>query len=226
MLARRGASGFHPRDLTPALNARLGGTGDEVLEGAATLAPDGRSIIIRTPDAKRFVRLRLGADDAIVAVDDTELANLTEPLSGDMFVASPVLSADERTIYFNIRDYDHAGADPGPMNGSYESVRADTASPFPRAARMRGRVKSYDYVTGVSSDGRTLFMTEEYTSRVLMRSSTTEVFGDPGPTLIPPKFYGWRAVPIEHCARVLSTDTPGGCAAEDIVYIEALPKPK
>jgi hypothetical protein len=116
------------------------------------------------------------------------------------------------------------GSDAGPMNGSYESVRADTASPFPRATRMRGRVKSYDYVTGVSSDGLALFMTQEYLSRVLMRSSTNEVFGDPGPTLIPPKLYGWRAVPIEHCARVLTTDTPGGCESEDIVYLEALPK--
>jgi hypothetical protein len=221
LLARRGIGQFVPRDLTDQLVDKLGYAG-QVIEGAGTIAPDGRSIIIRTPDMKRFVRLRLGPDDVITEVDAAELADVAPPLSGDITLATPVLSADQRTLYFTI--HDAAAGQLGPLHGHYESVRADLSSPFPRGTPMRGRAQSYDYITGVSSDGLVMFMTHEYVNRVLTRPSTNEPFGDPAPTVLPPMLYGWRGVPIEGCARVLTTDTPGGCAAEDIIYLEAVPR--
>jgi hypothetical protein len=220
MLARRRGPTFVPVDLTDRINPLLGGA--QLMEGAATLAPDGRSIIVLTADKKRLVRARLGDGDEIVGIDRDELAGITPPLPGTQTLGNPVLSYDQLTVYYVVND--HLDGDFGPLHGIYESVRADPRSPFPRGSRMPGRIRSYNYVSGITRDGLALFVTGEYSNRVLMRASTREPFGDPAPTVLPPVMHGWRAVPLAGCQRILSTDTPGGCAAEDIVYIEALPK--
>ena len=66
-------------------------------------------------------------------------------------------------------------------------------------------------------------MDYEWSSRVLVRGSTSEQFGGPFETQFPSIMYGWRTIPVQKCQRLLSTWTPGGCAQEDIVWLE--PKP-
>ena len=219
-LARRHGDTFVPVDLTARIQAKLGAV--HIIEGCCTLARDGRSIVLRAPGDKLFVRLRLGPGDEIAQVVAGEFAQLTMPLDANQFVIHPVLTADERTLYFLFVDPAPDG-DFGPLHGTYASIRADPAKPFPPAHRMPGRARNYSYPTGVSPDNLTLFMAVDYTTRVLVRSSPAEPFGDLGPTLPPAPLYGWRALPLgTDCSRILTTDTPGGCAQEDIVYLEPI----
>jgi len=220
MIARRSGDTFVPVDITDRMTALL--AGGQVMEGAGTLAPDGRSIVIRTPDMFHFVRARLGDADELLDVDGAEFADLTPPLVRGQALTDPVVSSDQLTLYYSI--YEQIDHDAGPLNGSYASVRTDLRAPFPRGERLPGRARNYDYVTGVSRDGLALFMNYEYVTRVLVRADPREPFGDPGPTLRPPELYGWRAIPLAGCRRILTTDTPGGCVAEHIVYVEAMPR--
>jgi hypothetical protein len=217
MLARRRGPTFQPIDITDRVLARLANA--RISEGGATLSPDGSSIILRTDHGRRFARLRLAGDE-IASVDYSEFAKLHPPLTDAQVVAHPVLSADERTFYYHL--HDTQDGEPGPLAGPYSSTRSDRSAPFPPGVAMRGLVRRYNYITGVSGDGLNLFTANDYSTRVLMRASTSDRFEAPAPTVTPPQMYGWRAIPIEGCQRILTTTTPGGCQAEDIIYLEAI----
>ena len=64
-------------------------------------------------------------------------------------------------------------------------------------------------------------MAGDYETHVMVRADTTEPFGVPGDTTSPQRLYGWRAMPLADCSRILTTSTPGGCEGEDIIYLDA-----
>jgi hypothetical protein len=130
-----------------------------------------------------------------------------------------VLSNDELTFYYRIDE--PAQGELGAPEGAYESVRADVHSPFHPGRRLGGRALFFEYITGVSSDGLSLFMASEFETRVLVRTRTSLPFGDPAYTLEPARLRGWRAIPLQDCRRIVTTTTPGGCEAEDIVWLDA-----
>ena len=88
--------------------------------------------------------------------------------------------------------------------------------------RLPGRARFYEWVSAVSSDGLTLFMTSEFRTHVLVRAKTTDAFGEPTSLLVPWPRTTWRAIPNADCSRIIATDTPGGCEQERLIYLDAL----
>jgi predicted Ser/Thr protein kinase len=215
-LARHRGATYESIDLT----AQFDRSRVAIFEGCCTLSPDARSIVATSADHKRFVRMPL-VGDAIGAPDDVELAMLAPPGVADrMTVGFPVLSADERTLYYHV--YDNVSDDLDDIGGNYAVTRADTGQPFTSPHRLKGSARRYDYISGVSSDGLTMFLAQDFDTSVLVRSSTSEDFGPLGANTPPRRMYGWRVMPLRDCRRVVTTSTPGGCEAEKIVFLDAL----
>ncbi len=214
MLARRRGSTFESVDLTDKLDLQK----VAIFEGCCTLSADGLTLILSTPDHTHFVRSRVvGAE--VLPPEGAEFEDLNPGPTAGKPLHYPVLGADGLTLYYRLDDRVADPADSGPLDGSYVSVRADLQSRFPPGRRLTGKVKLYEYITGVSSDGLSLFLSADNETYVLVRTSTAEPFVMSLHTLT----YGWRAVPLADCKRILTTYTPGGCESEDIVYLEALP---
>jgi hypothetical protein len=188
-----------------------------LFEGCCTLAADGRSIVLARVDRKGFVRVPL----PITPGKLEDLGTLVPAGSSGVTASYPVLSADERTLYYRAIDAANAAADPSSVDGNYTSSRAETRVAFAPGARMPGRGRQYDYVTGVSSDQLSLFMEGDYRTHVLARASVDQPFADPGAGMLPALLPGWRAAPLADCRRIATTWTPGGCEREDIVWLEA-----
>jgi len=208
MLARRNGATFDTIDLTDQLDH-----GVAIFEGCCTLSPGGDSVILATQDHKGFVRAQLHGTQ-LVRGDGAELLDLLPPNTDGGIVRFPVLSNDELTLYYRL--------DAASQDGPYESARADVHSPFRPGRRLGGRASFFEYITGVSSDGLSLFMASEFETRVLVRASTSLPFGDPAFTLVPARLRGWRAIPLHDCQRIVTTTTPGGCESEDIVWLDAI----
>jgi hypothetical protein len=102
---------------------------------------------------------------------------------------------------------------------SWEEVNYE---PFGAGAKLTGRATTYEYVSSVSDDERTMFMAAEYATRVLVRSGPEEIYSDLSPTIMPSRLPGWRAIPIDGCRRLITTITPGGCESEQTVFFEAV----
>jgi hypothetical protein len=132
-----------------------------------------------------------------------------------------VIAADGLVLYYRVVDWRAPAGDHGPLDGVYMSTRSDVHAPFAPGKRVPGRARSYEVVSGVSADGLSLFMTSEFATHVLVRTSTSEPWGDPGPGMNPAMLPGWRSIPVEGCHRIITTWTPGGCAAERTVWLEA-----
>src|SRR5262249_6280191 len=191
---RRGAT-FESVDLTDQLDrSRV-----DVLESCCTLSADGRTAVLATADRRGFVRARIDGF-RVLALDDAEVRALTA--DAPRTVHYPVLTADELTLYYRL-DGPESESIGGPRNGSYAAERGDRTSAFLPGILMPGKVQQYEYITGVSPDGLSLFMTSDYETIVLVRARTTEPFGEPGLHQSPARMGGWRAIPLAGCQRIL-----------------------
>jgi hypothetical protein len=216
-LARRRGGRFESIDLTPQLAAM----GLRVFEACCSLAPDG-SLIIAAADRTGFLRARIDGD-TVLTPEAREFADLIpEPIAQGV-VHFPVLSADQRTIYYRADGPLDEHGDSGPYDGVHVAVRSDPAVPFTPGRRISGYfARRYESVSATSSDGLTLFMASEFLTNVLFRGATTEEFATVHHTVGPARLPGWRTIPIEACTRLLTTGTPGGCHQEDIIYLDAI----
>jgi tRNA A-37 threonylcarbamoyl transferase component Bud32 len=217
-VARRRGQTYESVDLTDQLDRRR----VTIFEGCCTMAADGKTIVIATVDHKGFVRAPL-VGDRVGAFDGAELGGLLP--APHLTVRHPVLTADGLTVYYRVDDTVADNGEVGPLDGTYEAARTDLRAPFGQPRRLRGRARQYEYVSGVSADNLSLFMAADYETHVMVRTDTSELFGVPGHNASPQRLYGWRAVPLADCSRILTTSTPGGCESEDIVYLDAKPDP-
>ncbi len=191
-------------------------------EGCCTLAADGKSMVLSRSDRHGFVRVRLAGSTPIPVDASDDLGDLVPGASPAVSAQFPVLSADGHTLYYRVIDGSVAAGDLGPLDGVYAAVRADPDAAFAPGTRLPGRARYYDAVTGISSDHLSLFMTSEYRTHVLVRSSVDQPFGMPADNMIPAEMQGFRTVPLADCQRLLTTSTVGGCRGEDIVWLEAV----
>jgi hypothetical protein len=225
MLARRRGSTFESVDLTDKLDLRR----VAIFEGCCTLSADGETLVMATADRMGFVRSRLVGVDMLPA-DGAEFGGLVPSSLAGRAVRYPVLAADGLTLYFHVQDPGTEPGEPGPLHGAYVAVRGDRQSAFGAGRRMTGRAQRYDYVTGISSDGLSLFVKYDWETYVLFRANPAEPFSDPAMTRDPAwtwraaRLPGWRTLPLGDCQRILTTYTPGGCQNEDITYLEAAPQ--
>ena len=218
MVARRAGPTFVPTDVTD----RLDHTRLRLFEGCCTLAADGASMLIETLDQRQFVRVDVATS---IADDGHEFADLLPDKAQGMQLGFPVLSSDQLTIYFRLYDRVAGPTEAGPQDGIYVSTRTSTAAAFPPGHRLAGPAHYYEYVTGESSDQRTLFMAGEFKTHVVTRSTRDEMYTMAISGTATALVAGWRAIPSSDCSRIYTTDTPGGCAQEDIVIYPAMHKP-
>ena len=118
-------------------------------------------------------------------------------------------------------EYQHFSVAPD-RAGVYEAKRSSLREPFGTATKLTGRSTTYEYVSGISDDERTMFMAAEFATRVLVRDTSEAPYGDLGVTIPPSRLPGWRAIPIDGCRRLITTITPGGCESEQSVFFEAV----
>jgi predicted Ser/Thr protein kinase len=211
MLARRRAGGDDDYEATD-LTDRLDRAHVLVEEGCCTLAADGASLLVSRVDRHGFVRVPLRDTGPLAGQD---LGDLVPGAPATVIVRFPALSADEHTLYYRVLDSSLGPTDAGPRDGVFASERGAPG------VRLPGRARYYDAVTGVSADHLSLFMTSEYRTHVLVRASLDQPFGDPEEGMLPADLPLFRTMPLADCTRLLATHTPGGCAAEDIVWLEA-----
>jgi serine/threonine protein kinase len=216
MLARRDGEAFVPVDLTDQLDRSR----TALFEGCCTLSADGQTLILGKPGRAGFVQARLDGDRVLPV--EADLVVVDPRASPGTVMRQPVLSSDGLTLYYRLDAPGEDATELGPLTGSYYAERADLKSPFGTPQRMKGRTRQYEYISGVSSDGLSLFMMSDFETLVLVRASITEPFGDPAPWLVPGRLGGWRAIPLENCRRILTTYSEGGCRNEDIAYLEAV----
>jgi hypothetical protein len=216
MVAHRVGPTFVPVDVTDRLDRTL----VSVYEGCCTLAADGASALIVSPDHHRLVRVHLES----MKHDVIELAAVLPSNDENVTLGFPVLSSDQLAVYFSVYDRTLGPNEKGPLDGIFASTRASTSQPFPPAKRMRA-ASDYSYVTGESSDHLTLFLAHEFMTRVLTRASRDAEYGAPYVGSMPARVAGWRAIPSADCSRLYTTSTPGGCRQEGIVTIPAVHTP-
>jgi hypothetical protein len=135
--------------------------------------------------------------------------DLNAALPRARWVGWPVLSADGLAFYYNVQ-----GTGSPDLDGTYESLRASTRAPFPPGTRMSALVQQWGAVTGISPDRLTLFVTRDFGTQMLTRTSTRLGFALP-PFARPPAS-AYRIVPIAGCKMLIGTCEPGGCLHEDI----------
>ena len=204
-IADRIGDHYESFDLTP----QLGGHDVIVREGCCTLSRDGRAVLVERKSAPGFIRFPL--DGTTLGAPDTATATrLTDGTRAWM----PVLSRDDRELYFLTDLLERAWL--------YKSVRPAPDAPFGHGTKVAGRAETYEYATGISDDGLTLFMASEFSTRPLVRESVEAGFGDLGLTIPPARLPGWRAIPIQGCRQLVTTVTPGGCESEQPTLFEAV----
>jgi hypothetical protein len=216
-LAQRHGSTYEPFDLTDQIDTAR----TPIYEGCCTLTADARAVIMTRSDYTGFVRVRLSGTTVLPPepADDRELADVLPDRSPGVSTRFPVISADQRTLYYLVTDSRDKTGEPG-LSGAYEATRADPTVPFTPGERIRGRARNYEMVTGLSADGSSLFMTSEYSTHVLVRASPDEPWAGPVPAGSPAVLPGWRVMPTEGCKRLLATFSIGGCHAEQTVWLE------
>jgi hypothetical protein len=215
-LARFDGTTYVPTDLTPQIDtARFA-----LHEGCCTLADDGHTLVVPARGMRQLYAAPLAGD----RVGEATLV-LDPHLPDDANLTSPVISADGRTIYYRVAQNGEREGYLGDLDGLYQATRPGSTGAFTGWHRIAGAQKRYDFVSGVSADGLSLFLVYEYATRVLVRATTEAPFGSPNPGGLPLTLYGWRAKPVAACQRVLTTITPGGCEQEDIWFLERGPAP-
>ncbi len=199
---------FVPVDLTNQIDPA-----HALREGCCTLSSDGATLILSTTDRRQFVEAPLIGDRIGVLAP-----LLAPPLPPAAVLRAPVLSADRLTLYFRIETPPHGD---GAVDGTFQAVRTSVLLPFGPPVRMPG-VRPYEYVSGLSSDGLSVFFKDEFGTRVMVRASVADPFDDPAWTTPPAKLHGVHAVPLGDCRRVIATGSPGGCANEYLFYLDAV----
>jgi hypothetical protein len=204
---------YQPYDLTDQLDpARF-----SIYEGCCTLADNGKSLLIASADRTSFVRARL--DNGRVLPPFEPVGELIPGSKDRRWVQHPVETADGAKLYFMLHDYQSVPGDHGPLHGEHIVTRSHRDAPFERPHRITGSQQSYGWVTGISDDELTIFTAFSWETYAMIRPNAAEPF-----YAIGARFNGWRAIPIENCQRLVTTSTPGGCHAEDIVFATAVPR--
>jgi hypothetical protein len=206
-VAHRRGDAYEPVELTAQLDR---GT-VAIREGCCTLAPDGRSILVLAADRRGFVRLMLDGDRLTPAPAD-EFAAVRAALDPDRTLLFPVLTADQRTLYY--RGTGHP--DPDTVDQVYVATRAADGAAFEPG--RPSPIRDNSYITGFSSDGLTQLIAQSYSTRVQIRETTTAAFYDLG---IASPLPAWRSAMTGDCGRIYGSSSPGGCEAEDIVLLTA-----
>ncbi|NVB85477.1 MAG: serine/threonine protein kinase [Kofleriaceae bacterium] len=204
-IADRTGGRYESFDLTP----QLVGHDVAVREGCCTISRDGSALLVERKSAPGFIRFPLAG----TTLGAPEAATATGITAGTR-VWQPVLSRDDRELYY-LTDLDEHG-------WLYKAVRPAPGAPFEQGAKVAGRAQSYEYATGISDDGLTLFMASEWVTRPVVRESIDAPFGDLAPAIPPPRLPGWRAIPIQGCQQLVTTITPGGCESEEPTLFEAV----
>jgi predicted Ser/Thr protein kinase len=205
-VARRSGDEYIPVELTSQL-ADLG-----LRHRGARLAPDGRSLVFVREDKRGLFRLRLEGDRLIPVTMD-EFGPIAEALPAGHEIRLPVLASDERTLYY-------AEADAS-LVVARVATRARRDAPFvPRPDRVGTTANSTENITGVSSDGLTLFVEKDYRTRAMIRPSVDVAFGE---LTSANHFSGWNMTPVGDCSFLVGVASPGGCQAMDIVKMTAVP---
>jgi hypothetical protein len=218
-LARRHGNAYESTDLTAKLDLQR----VAIFEGCCSLAASGRALVMARPDQHGFMRVRLDGTTPLALDPSDDLGELVPRGPPHVNAQYPAMSPDELTLYYRVFDRSLDPGDLGPLDAVYAAHRTDRNHPFAAGTRLPGRARYYDVVTGVSADGLSLFMSSEYRTHVLVRPSLDKPFADPGENMLPAWFWGWRAAPVADCRRIATTVSPGGCANEDIVWLEATP---
>jgi hypothetical protein len=210
-LAHKRGAFYVPVDLTPQLDL------NRVLlhERCCTLEAHGKGMIVLARDRKSFLHAELHGD-TLSAFDGSMFGPLIPEPSEHATVHSPIVTADGLSLYYTINEPSAVPGEAGPLMGIYVATRKDQQSPFEHPRRFKDRVGRHEYVTGVSTDNLTVFATSDFTTFVLSRRSTHDIFD------LSKMLYGWRTIPLADCARLLTTWTPSGCAQEDIVFLEGV----
>jgi hypothetical protein len=215
-LARRRGDTFESFDLTAQLDARV-----SLFEGCCTLSRDGQQIVLTTAARTGFIVGTLAGDRITLG---GEVGAIAPSPRGT--VRFPVLSDDGLTLYYR---FNEPGPEPirepddtGPLDGTYSAHRETATDTFAEPRRLGGRARHYEYPSGISSDGLSLFFSSDFETHVMVRATTAEPFGDPSWTVPPARIQGWRAIPLAGCRQLVTTITPGGCESEDITYLDAI----
>lgn len=193
--------------------ATLGALGLSITAESFALASDGRTLIARTSDAKKFVSVtRSGSgqtDFGLLSAADFAAINAT--IAGNAgTVRAPVLSADGLELLYTVNNVG-AGTD-----GTYSAVRGSTAHPFPAGTLLPSPAADNEFAVGISSDRLTLFMFHSFSSVVLTRTSTNGSWVNPNAPAAAPAIGGWEHKPLADCVHLVGMSSTGGCANEDI----------
>jgi hypothetical protein len=184
-------------------------------EGHAITA-DGLTLIARSADSKRWLASKRSATQAIdfATGSDTDFAQINAQIAGTgATFRAPVISADGLEFVYKIESSDPA------QRGIYIAVRDTASVPFPAGAKQSSPVGDYEFPTGISSDRLTLFMFDNFTGRVLTRTSTSQRFVNPNAPAAPPQISAWQHKPLADCKKLVAMSSPGGCANEDVVLL-------
>ena len=183
--------------------------------GSTAITPDGLTVVSRRTDSKGFVtssRSAPGLTD-FGSADQARFAPLNESLAGDdRTVFGPTLSADGEEFFYSV-----SSADPL-VAGLYVARRDATLGAYLPGTRLPDPAQGYEFVSGLSSDGLTLFVTRSFQTFVLSRPTTSGIaFANPNAPDAEPTVAGWSVVPFRlDCTQLVGIHSPGGCGNEDV----------
>jgi hypothetical protein len=127
----------------------------------------------------------------------------------------PVLSADGLAFYYLVygAQVPDGGTNP---NGTYESLRTSTSTPFPAGTRMPSPLSDYT-VSAISYDRLTLFVeTGDYFLHLFTRTHVSLPFTNPNlPAIGMQNDFIFRSHINDACSELWTTWAPGGCFRED-----------
>jgi hypothetical protein len=101
----------------------------------------------------------------------------------------------------------------------WEATRSSTSAAFESVTLLAGTAAgqindgTFEAISGATEGGRTLFVTKAFATKVFTRPATGGTYAPAnGGASLPI----WFAHPIQGCARLLGTMSPGGCGGEGI----------
>jgi hypothetical protein len=176
--------------------------------GSTTMTPDGLTLVTARKDRTGFMsvsRSAVGVAEFAASAVDVFAAINADAAGAGYQVGNPALSADGLELYFTV-----------PEQGIFVARRASTSEVFPLGERASEDVQAYEYVSGVSSDGLSLFLTRQFQTTVLSRPSTSS--DEWTAASAPPTVGGWSVIPLAGCQQLVGIHSPGGCAKEDVAF--------
>lgn len=207
-----GSGTYMLHDATAALQALQLFTGRD----GFAITTDGLTLVAHTSDGKRWSATTRSARHMVdfAAASEESFAQINAQIASTPGTfRAPVLSADGLELFYKVESSDVA------ERGIYASVREATSAPFPPGTKQPSPVGDYEYPTGLSSDRLTLFVFDNFTGRVLQRTSTSAPFTNPNAPAAPPQIAGWDHKPLADCSKLVAMTSPGGCAGEDLILL-------